>query len=189
MKSEYSKMLNHEWYDANNDTELVESVKKAQDLCYEFNQLRPSDDDGKQEIAEKIFDQQLDNVRIIQPLLVDYGKLTTIGSNVFINSDAYFMDGGQITIGDNAFIGPKCGFYTALHAENIEDRNKGLEKALPITIEDNVWLGGNVSILPGVTIGEGSIIGAGSVVHKDIPANSVAVGVPCRVVRAVDERN
>lgn len=84
------------------------------------------------------------------------------------------------------FIGPNCGFYTANHGENIERRNQGLEKAMPITVESNVWIGANVTVLPGVTIGAGSVIGAGSIVTQDIPANSVAVGNPCRVLREID---
>ena len=89
--------------------------------------------------------------------------------------------------GDNVFVGPNCGFYTAGHPENAERRNKGLEYARPITVGNNVWFGGNVTVLPGITIGDNSIIGAGSVVTKNIPANVVAAGNPCKVIRPVDD--
>ncbi len=97
------------------------------------------------------------------------------------------MDCAPITLGSHCFIGPNCGMYTAIHATIAEERNLGLEKALPITIGDNVWMGGNVTILSGVTIGGNTIIGAGSVVTKDIPSNVVAAGNPCRVLRPITE--
>ena len=96
------------------------------------------------------------------------------------------MDGARIIIGDHVFIGPYCGFYTATHPLEYKRRNQGLEKALPITIGNNCWLGANVSVMPGVTIGEGCVIGAGSVVTKDIPAYSLAAGVPCVVKRKIE---
>lgn len=186
MKSEYDKMIQSEWYDANYDSSLLEMRMHVQDLCYTYNQTRPSDLEKRKELLDEIFDEALQDVEIVAPLWVDYGKHTRFGKYVFINADTYFMDGAPITIGDYAFIGPKCGFYTATHPENIKKRNGGLERALPIVIGDNVWLGANVTVLPGVTIGSGCVIGAGSVVANDIPANSVAVGNPCRVIRQVD---
>lgn len=97
------------------------------------------------------------------------------------------MDGGGITFGDNVFIGPNCGFYTATHPLNFEERNKGLELAEPIVVGSNTWFGGHVSVLPGVTIGEGTVIGAGSVVTKDIPPHCLAVGNPCKVIREIEQ--
>ena len=99
------------------------------------------------------------------------------------------MDGAEIKIGDNCFIGPNCGMYTAAHPIFFEERNKGLEKALPINIGDNVWIGGDVTILPGASIGNNSVIGAKSLVTKDIPANVVAFGNPCRVIRKISEKD
>lgn len=187
MTSEYEKMLNQEWYDANNDLNLIEERMEVQDLCFEYNQTRPSDHTRRNKLLNNIFGAELDNVEIVAPLWVDYGKHVKLGKNVFINVDTYFMDGNLITIGDNTFIGPKCGFYCNIHPENVELRNQGLEKALPITIGNNCWLGANVTVLPGVTIGEGCVIGAGSVVTKDIPAYSLALGTPCKVVRPINE--
>jgi acetyltransferase-like isoleucine patch superfamily enzyme len=187
MKTEFQKMLNQEWYDANNDPDLIERRTIVQDLCFDYNQTKPSNKKLKQAILSEILDDTLENVEIVSPFWVDYGKHIHLGKNVFVNAHSYFMDGNTITIGDNAFIGPNCGFYTNTHPEDIDRRNAGLEKALPITIGDNVWLGGNVSVLPGVTIGEGCVIGAGSVVSRDIPPYSVAVGSPCRVIRKVKQ--
>lgn len=112
--------------------------------------------------------------------MTDYGYNVKLGENVFININDYFMDGAEITLGNNVFVGPSCGFYTASHPLDAEDRNKGLEKASPISIGSNVWLGGNVSVMPGVTIGEGSVF------TKDMPDNVLAAGVPCKVIREID---
>ena len=183
MINEYEKMLKQEWYDANYDSHLIELRKEVQDLCFEYNQTRPSNLKRKNELLEQILKEVPENIEMVAPIWVDYGKHLKLGKNVFVNRNSYFMDGNYITIGDNVFIGPNCGFYTNTHPENIQSRNEGLEKALPITIEKNVWLGANVSVMPGVTVGEGSVIGAGSIVTKDIPRNSLAVGNPCRVIR------
>ena len=109
-----------------------------------------------------------------------------LGEQVFINHDCYFMDGGKIFVGNHVFIGPKCGFYTAIHPLDYQDINQGLEQALPIHIGDNVWIGANVIVLPGVTIGNGTVIGAGSIVSKDIPENVVAIGSPAKPIKTID---
>jgi len=187
MTNEYERMLKEKWYDANNDERLIKLRREVQDLCFEYNQTRPSNLKRRNELLEQILGEVPENVEIVAPIWVDYGKHLKLGKNVFVNANAYFMDGNYITIGDNVFIGPDGGFYTNTHPENVQSRNEGLEKALPITIEKNVWLGANVSVMPGVTIGEGSVIGAGSVVTKNIPKHSVAVGNPCRVIRQTKE--
>ena len=124
---------------------------------------------------------------LFPPFYTDYGYNCRIGEETFLNHNAYLMDGALITIGKHCFIGPNCGMYTANHPLVAEERNQGLEQARPITIGDNVWIGADVTILPGVTIGEGSVIGAKSVVTKDIPPNVIALGNPCRVLRAITE--
>ena len=186
MTTEYEKMMNQEWYDANNDQDLINLRTEAQGLCFDFNQTRPSDNKKKQKILKQILADVPEHLEITSPFWVDYGKHIHFGENVFVNANAYFMDGNIITVGENTHIGPDCGFYANTHPENVEHRNEGLEKALPITIGKNCWLGTNVTVLPGVTIGNGSVIGAGSVVTKNIPENSLAVGSPCRVLRPVD---
>ena len=124
---------------------------------------------------------------ILSPFMVDYGFNVSIGAGSFINHDCYLMDCAPISIGSHVFIGPRFGAYTALHPLLHDQRNTGMECAKPITIDDNCWFGGNVTVLPGVHIGEGCVIGAGSVVTRDIPANSLAMGVPCRVIRPLSE--
>ncbi|XJS10661.1 sugar O-acetyltransferase [Aerococcaceae bacterium WGS1372] len=187
--SERDKMLSGQWYDANYDSAIIEERRIAQDLCFEYNQTAPADVEKRQEIAEKLFDQQLDNVEIVGPIICDYGILTELGHHVFVNSNIYFMDGGRIKVGNHVFIGPNSGFYTAAHPLDYASRNEGLEKASPIVIKDNVWIGAHVAVLPGVTIGEGSVVAAGSVVTCDLPANSLAMGTPAKVVRIIDQDN
>lgn len=186
MKSEYEKMRTCEWYDANFDQELLAMRTEVQDACFQYNQTQPSNREKRKDLLEKIFGEVPEGLELVAPIWVDYGKHTRFGKGVFVNADSYFMDGALITIGSNVFIGPKCGFYTATHAEDVQKRNAGLERALPITIEDDVWIGANVSVMQGVTIGRGTVIGAGSVVTRDIPENVVAVGAPCKVVRETD---
>lgn len=183
--SEWDKMLNHEWYNANFDEPLIAARQKAQDLCFDLNQIRPSETKKRQAIMEELFRQPINNVEIISPFICNYGILIEFSEHVFINSNCYFMDGGTIKIGSHVFIGPYCGFYTANHSLNMEQRNSGLEKADAIVIEEGVWFGANVSVMPGVTIGRGAVIGAGAVVTKDIPSFSIAVGSPARVIRKI----
>lgn len=175
------------WYDANFDPELLELRENAEELCFRFNHTSPRNAEERENILSQLFPNRGRDTVILAPLYADYGVKTSIGDGAFINHNAYFMDGGTITIGAHCFIGPNCGIYTAKHPLLAEERNRGLEKALPIVIGNNVWLGGDVKIMPGVTIGESSVIGAGSIVTKDIPAGVIAVGNPCRVVRPITE--
>ncbi len=177
------------WYDANYDPELLAQRMRSDELTFDFNRLRPSDGEGRERILRELFGSMGERVAILGPIQVDYGYNVHIGSDVFVNHGAYLMDCAPITIGDHAFIGPNLGAYTAQHPLVAEERNRGLERALPIAIGANTWLGGDVKIMPGVTIGEGSVIGAGSVVTRDIPAGVVAVGNPCRVLRPITERD
>lgn len=188
MKTEKEKMLEGLWYDANFDVELVEERQRAKDLCYELNQTRPTNTEKRQKITEKILGELPEGVSFSSPFMTDYGFNIKPGKNVDVNHHCYFMDGAPITIGNNVFVGPSCGFYTATHPLNYKDRNKGLERAKPIHIGDNVWFGANVTVLPGVKIGSGSVIAAGSVVTKDIPENSLAVGNPGKVVRIIEQK-
>ena len=181
---EKEKMLLGKWYDAT-DQELVKQRLNAKDLCFELNQIKPSNLEKRNFIINKLLGYQPDNLELLSPFTCDYGNNIVLGKNVFINSNCYFMDGAKITVGDNVFIGPSCGFYTANHPLDYQTRNQGIEQALPILIGNNVWLGGNVIVLPGVEIGDGCVIGAGSVVTKDIEANSIATGVPCKVIKKI----
>ncbi|MBR4027591.1 MAG: sugar O-acetyltransferase [Lachnospiraceae bacterium] len=187
--TEREKMEQGLWYDANYDKELLEEREKAEDLCFEVNHIKPSQKTKRDELLNKLLPNKAENVTILSPFYTDYGYNCFIGEETFINHNAYLMDGAKITIGKHCFIGPNCGIYTAIHATIAEERNQGLEIAKPITIGDNVWFGGDVTVLPGVTIGENCIIGAKSVVTKDIPANTIAVGNPCRVMREITEED
>ncbi|MDD8048252.1 MAG: sugar O-acetyltransferase [Thomasclavelia sp.] len=181
------KMKQGMWYDANNNPEIVKDRYNNFDLCFELNQTKPSDMNTKNDILTKIFGYLPDNLEIVTPFICDYGKNIHLGSNVFINCNCYLMDGASISIGSNVFIGPYCGFYTAAHPIEYKKRNQGLEKALPITIKDNCWFGANVSVMPGVTIGSGCVIAAGSVVTKDMPDNSMIAGVPAKVIKEIKQ--
>ena len=174
-------------YNANYDKEILKDIIRCKDLCYELNQLKPSEINEKDKILRKIFSNIGDNVTVMTPFMVDYGYNTTIGDNFFANHNCQILDGGKVTFGDYVFIAPNCCFTTAEHAIDVEQRNEGLEVALPITIGNNVWIGAGTTVLGGVTIGDNTVIGAGSVVTRDIPSNVIAVGVPCRVLREITE--
>ncbi len=183
--TEQEKMDRGLWHDANFDPELLALRMKSDDLCFEFNQTRPSDIEKQNQILKELLGELGDGTTILSPLYADYGSRTKLGEGCFINHSAYFMDCGGITLGNHCFIGPSCGFYTSNHPLLASDRNIGYEIAKPIVLEDDVWLGGGVRILSGVRIGQGSVIGAGSVVTKDIPAGVLAYGVPCKVIRKI----
>ncbi len=187
--TEQEKMQKGYWYNACFDEELMAQRLEVDELCFTFNHLSPKHTKERLEILKNIIADLGENVVVLTPFQTDYGYNCHIGDDTFINHNAYLMDCAPITIGKNCFLGPNCGLYTAIHPLVALDRNKGIEKAEPITLGNSVWLGGNVVILPGVTIGENSVIGANSVVTKDIPANVVAAGNPCRVLRIIDERD
>lgn len=187
MRSEYEKMMAGEWYDANFDEELIKERRKAQDLCFELNQLKPSRVSERNELLTELLGQEAENLELLSPFTCDYGSNISFGKNCFVNVNCYFMDGAPISLGDNVFVGPFTGFYTANHPLDYKRRNQGLEKAGKITVGNNVWFGANCNIMPGVTIGDGTVIAAGSVVTKDIPANSLAMGVPAKVVKVIDQ--
>lgn len=185
--TEKEKMLAQKMYDANYDTSLIEERKRAKDLCFEYNQLRPSDEEGQTALMKKILGRTKGTFSIIAPFWCDYGYNIEIGENFFANHNLVILDGAKVKFGDNVFIAPDCGFHTAGHPIDFERRNQGLEYAWEITVGDNVWIGAGVQVMPGVTIGNDVVIGGGSVVTKDIPDHSVAYGNPCRVVRKITE--
>lgn len=187
--TEKEKMLSSLIYDANNDKELTEERLAAKELCYDFNNLRPSDTAGQQAIMRRLLGKIGESFCIVAPFWCDYGYNIEIGKNFFANHNTVILDGAKVKFGDNVFVAPNCGFYTAGHPIDTERRNKGLEYAHPITIGENVWIGAGVQVLPGVTIGSNVVIGAGAVVVNDIPDNVVAVGNPCRVLRAITDED
>lgn len=181
--NEKEKMLSGELYDANYNKELENERLQAKDLCYEYNNIKPSNIEERQNVIKKLIRKFEEGFRIEQPFWCDYGYNIEIGKNFYSNHNLVILDAAKVKFGDNVFIAPNCGFYTAGHPLDVERRNKGLEYAKPIEVGNNVWIGGNVVVLPGVKIGDNCVIGAGSIVNKDIPSNCVAVGNPCRVIK------
>ncbi len=187
MKSEKEKAREGLLYDANYDEELLREREACADMTYELNLLRPSQTAEREALLRRLLGKTGKAFTIISPFFCDYGYNIRIGENFFMNMNCVILDGAMVTFGDNVFIAPGCGFYTAGHPLDSERRNRGLEYARPITVGNNVWIGAQVCVLPGVTIGDNTVIGAGSVVTKSIPTNVLAAGNPCRVIRKIEE--
>ena len=185
--TEKEKMLKGQWHDANFDLSLLKERGRAESLCFDFNMSKFGSSEQHTALRELLGVELPEGLTVLAPVYFDYGVHTHFGEGTFVNHGCYFMDGGTITIGKNVFIGPFCGFYTASHPLNFTDRNKGLERALPIRVGDNCWFGANVTVLQGVTIGSGCVIAAGSVVNHDLPDNSLAAGVPASVKRVIEQ--
>lgn len=184
--SEKEKMLNELRYNPA-DTELMNERLECKSICYEYNNLPPKETAKRTELIKKLFAKTGNNFIIEQPFQCDYGYNIEIGENFYANHGLIILDPGKVTFGDNVFIGPNCGFYTPQHPLDSETRIKGVEYAFPIKVGNNVWFGGNVIVMPGVNIGDNTIIGAGSVVTKDIPSGVIAAGNPCKVIREITE--
>lgn len=167
------------------DPELVADREVTVKKLYEYNNLPPYEHEKRQAALHELLGKAGDNCVVEQPLFCTYGYNTTVGNNFFMNVNCKLMDSGKITIGDNVFIAPNVCLITEEHAMDVKQRVAGLEYTHPVTIGDNVWICAGVLVLPGVTIGSNSVIGAGSVVTKDIPPNSLAVGNPCKVIRTL----
>lgn len=183
--TEKEKMLSGMIYDANNDRQLIAERMECKELCRDYNDLRPRDTGARAALLRRILGNTGDNLLIEQPFYCDYGYNISVGENFYANFNMVILDEAPVTFGDNVFVAPNCGFYTAGHPLDASERNRGLEYARPISVGHNVWIGANVCVLPGVTIGDNCVIGAGSVVVKDIPANSVAAGNPCKVIKTI----
>ena len=183
--TEKEKMLAGEVYDAT-DPELIGELIATREVMYEYNTLRPSECERMKEILKGLLGHVGDDDFLInQPFRCDYGKQISIGKRFFANFNFVVLDEAHVTIGDDCFIGPNVSIFTACHSTDPVERNSRREWAKPVIIGNNVWIGGSVTILPGVTIGDNVTIGAGSVVTRDIPSNSVAVGNPCKVIKHI----
>ncbi|WP_229073461.1 sugar O-acetyltransferase [Actinoplanes sp. DH11] len=181
-KSMRARMLAGELYIAD-DPEIARDLARAQRLSHEINTIDPTDHARRRELLGELLGGFGEGSEIRPPLHCDYGYQTTIGARSFANFGLVILDVAKVTVGDDVQIGPNVQLLTATHPLEPGPRRDKWESAQPIVIGDNVWLGGGVIVCPGVTIGENTVVGAGSVVVRDLPANVVAVGSPARVIR------
>ena len=184
-KSELEKMLAGERYLAS-DPQLQSMLLRARQSCFEYNQLDYHHLPERQALLRKLFGRIGPKFEIMPPFFCDYGGHIFAGDNLFLNYNCTILDCAHVTIGDNVMMGPNVQLYTAYHPLLASDRIKGPELAAPITIGNNVWIGGGAIICQGVTIGDNTTIGAGAVVVKDVPGNVFAAGNPCRVVKELN---
>ncbi|MFP7695788.1 sugar O-acetyltransferase [Trueperella sp. LYQ143] len=183
-RSQRERMLAGDMYIAD-DPELARMHRRALELSERFAAEFPADPQAAQRVVRQLLGSCGEDVYIRAPIWVDYGVNIHIGARTFINCNLTALDVGRIEIGCDCQIGPQCQLVTPTHPIDPDMRSAKLEAAQPIVVEDNVWLGAGVIVCPGVRIGENSVIGAGSVVVRDIPANVVAVGNPARVIRVI----
>lgn len=183
MKSEYEKMRSQELYYFS-DPEIHASLVHAKKVCARLRSMTIYDEDYRQ-VIEELIPGIPQSTTICPPFHCDHGTGIILGENVFMNYDCIMLDGGYIRIGKHTLIGPHCQFYTPQHPMDYVERREEKETAYPITIGEDCWLGGNVVVCPGVTIGNRCIIAAGSVVTKDIPDDSLVAGVPAVVKRSL----
>lgn len=167
------------------DEQLRDWRLQCREKCFEFNQTSPRESEKKDRILREIFGEIRGNFAIRPPFWCDYGFNISLGRDFYANHNCVILDGAKVTFGDSVFIAPNCVFSTAGHAIDPDLRAKGFEISQPITVGDRVWFGASVTVLPGVTIGDDSIIGAGSVVNRDIPSGVIAAGNPARVIRKI----
>lgn len=175
-------------YNNNFDEELIAERLACQKKCHAYNLLSPDDAGGREELLREIVAEMGEGTLIEQPFHCDFGYNIHLGRHFYANYGLVILDEAPVTIGDHVFIAPECGIYTAGHPIDAKRRNEGLEYAKPVTIGNDVWIGGGVKIVPGVRIGSNVVIGAGSVVTRDIPDGVIAAGNPCRVLREMTEK-
>jgi maltose O-acetyltransferase len=181
MKTEYEKMISGEQYDAN-ESRLIQMRKEARAILHSYNQS-PYSKSERELILKNLLGKFGSNIDIQAPFFCDYGMHIEVGDNFYANFNCVFLDCHFIKMGHNVFLGPNVQLYTPHHPVLASERIKGPELARPITIGDNVWIGGSTIICGGVNVGENTSIGAGSVLVKNIPANVLAAGNPCKVIR------
>ena len=184
METAKEQMLRGELYDAE-DPALAQERKHAKEICWQANQLPPSQADQRHALLRGLFGGTDGAFTILPDFWCDYGWNIRIGKNFYANHGLVILDAAPVTIGNNVFIAPNVGLYTAGHPLDVRRRNQYFEYAKPITIGDNVWIGGGVQVMPGVTIGACSVVAGGSVVVKDVPAGVVVAGNPARVIRTL----
>lgn len=186
--TEKEKMIAGKVYNSQ-DSELVAALNKSKSLCRQYNNLDFSNVAARKVIIDELLQEEHNDGYCVftPPFWCDYGFNVKVGKNFYSNHNLVILDCTEVTFGDNVFVGPNCGFYTAIHPIDSHQRNTGIELAKPIKVGSDVWFGGGVTVLPGVTIGDNVVIGAGSVVVKDIPSGVVAVGNPCKPIRKITD--
>lgn len=187
-RTEMDKMLAGEWYSPLGDDELSALNLRAQALLRRYHATAPDDDEERDSILSELFRHLGEDSVVKPPFSCDYGFNIRLGRGVFINYDCVILDCAPVDIGDQVLLGPSVQIYTARHPEEPEPRRAGLERAEPVAIGAGSWVGGGAIICPGVTIGENAVIGAGSVVLKDVPPGVLAAGNPARVIRKLAGR-
>lgn len=185
-KTEKQKMLAGELY-LSEDPELVVESKRASSLLRMYNSTTEEQQEQRQQILKELFAKVEAKITIVPPFHCDYGSNIYVGNVLYMNYGCVILDCNTVDIGENVLCGPYVQIYTAYHPIEPEIRLSGKELAAPVKIGNNVWIGGSAIICPGVTIGDNTTIGAGSVVVKDIPENVVAAGNPCRIIRHLSE--
>lgn len=180
------RMLSGKLYDCADET-LQARHRELNELVFDYNNTRPTDGKRRQTLLRQIFEDMGEGCYIEPPLHANWGSHTHLGNKVYANFNLTLVDDTHIYIGDNVMFGPNVTLCTAGHPIEPELRRQVYQYNFPIHIEENVWIGAGVIVLPGVTIGKNSVIGAGSVVTRDIPENVVAMGTPCRVARPISE--
>ncbi len=181
--TEKEKMLAGDVYSAV-DPQLIEELTEVKEIIHDYNLLRPAEKQKAREVLKGLLGHiDDDEILIIQPFFCDYGKQISVGKRFFANFNFTVLDEAPVTIGDDCFIGPNVSIYTACHSTDPVERNTRREWAEPVSIGNNVWIGGSVTILPGVTIGNNVVVAAGAVVTKDIPDNTLVGGVPAKKLK------
>ena len=181
---EWDKMLRGEIYEALHP-EFLKRLTENRQKCWRFNNMDPGDVNGLTEAFAQIVSDCGSDCHVNQPFRCDYGCNIHIGKNFFANFNLTILDEAKVAIGDNVFIGPNVSIFTACHPIEASSRNTGVEWAEPVTIGNNVWIGGGATILPGVTIGDNAVVGAGSVVTKDVEGDTVVAGNPAKPIKRI----
>ena len=183
---EKRKMISGEMYNPSTDINLFKERIRCKNLCHNFNSLNPKNLNERIKILKELIGKCPSVFFIEQPFICDYGYNIEIGENFYSNHNLVILDPAKVIFGNNVFIGPNCGFYTAEHPLDYQTRNKELEYAKPIIVGNNVWFGGSVTVIGGISIGDNVVIGAGSVVTKDIPSNTVVAGTPAKIIKNLE---
>lgn len=188
MKTEKEKMIAGEWYDPS-DKELIKDRRRTKALMCQFNTLPESEKVERIKVLKTLLGATGESIHMEANIRFDYGYNTHVGENFFANYDCTFLDVSEIRIGDNCMFGPGVQIYTATHPLDPVERNSGIEGARPVSIGNNVWIGGSAVINPGVTIGDNVVVGAGAVVTKDVPDNVFVGGNPAKVIKQIEVKD